>query len=208
MVALDVGGGPGEHAARWAEEIGAQAVVVDPSPDMNRRCRLGFPSLAVVRAEAERLPFGDDVARLAYFHLSIHHTVWRQALAEAARVVEPGGTVAVMTLGPDHHERSMLQRWFPRVSELDMARFPDPVDLVGNLEELGATVEMIRTIQVKRRRTGDWIDAVRARFVSTLQLLTDEELEAGLDRIAMVHPDDDAPLEYEMLWDEITARFP
>ncbi len=205
-MALDVGGGPGEHAALWAGR-GVRAIVVDPSPDMNRRCRRSFPDLPVVRARAERLPFEDGVAKLVYFHLSIHHTAWRLALDEAARVVEPGGMVAVMTLGPDHHAQSMLQRWFPRVAELDVARFPDPVDLAAHLEALGAEVSLVRTTQVKRRRTADWVAAVRDRFVSTLQLLTDDEMKAGLERIAVAHPDDDAPLEYEMLWDEITARF-
>lgn len=205
-MALDIGGGPGEHAATWVAE-GAQAVVVDPSPDMNRLARSVSAGVAVVRAGAEALPFRDGVATLAYFHLSIHHTRWRSALDESVRVVTPGGTVAVMTLGPDHHAGSMLRRWFPRVAELDLATFPDPAAIASHLDDLGGTVSMNRTIQTKRRPVGDSVAAVRARFVSTLQKLTDDEMQAGLARIAAAYPDDDASLEYVMRWDEITARF-
>lgn len=183
------------------------SIVVDPSPDMNRLARSAFPDLPVVCAAAERLPFREGVATLVYFHLSIHHTAWQIALEEAVRVAASGGTVAVMTLGPDHHARSMLQRWFPRVAELDRARFPDPAAIAAHLEELGGEVTVDRTVQTKHRRTGDWVEAVRARFVSTLQQLSDEEMEAGLARIASAHPDEDAALGYVMLWDEIVARF-
>ena len=115
--------------------------------------------------------------------------------------------MAVMTLGPEHHAGSMLQRWFPRVADLDRARFPDPADLVVELQAAGGDVAVARVVQTKRRRTGDWVAAVRARFVSTLQMLDDEEIEAGLATMTAEHSDPDAPLEYPMLWDEITARF-
>jgi ubiquinone/menaquinone biosynthesis C-methylase UbiE len=206
MVALDVGGGPGAHAAQWAS-AGARAIVVDPSSDMNQLALAEHPGLPVVRARAESLPFRTGCAALVYFHLSIHHTSWRVALAEATRVVRPNGTVAVMTLGPAHHDSSMLQRWFPRVAVLDRGRFPDPADLVAELSRAGADVAVERVVQTKRRRTGDWVAAVEARFVSTLQMLDDEEIEMGLAAMAARHPDADAQLAYPMVWEEITARF-
>lgn len=201
-----MGGGPGSHAAEWAT-TGATAVVVDPSPDMNRLAGRRTPGLPVVRARAEALPFRTHCARLVYFHLSIHHTRWREAMTEAARVVAPGGMVAVMTLGPDHHETSLLQRLYPKVAELDRVRFPDPADLGAALRVAGAEVAVERVVQTKRRRTGDLVTAVRGRFVSTLQMLHDAEIEAGLNRLTEAHPDPDAILEYTLLWDEITARF-
>lgn len=205
-VAVDVGGGPGTHAAAWTA-LGALAVVVDPSPDMNRLARDAFPDLSVIRAPAERLPLRDDVATLVYFHLSIHHTRWRDALDEAVRVVAAGGTIEVITLGSAHHRQSMMQRWFPRIPELDEARFPEPDLMAAHLRSLGGAVTTEQTRQTKRRPARDWVAAVRDRFVSTLQLLEDVEIEDGLDRMIEATPDLDADLEYDMIWDRITARF-
>jgi ubiquinone/menaquinone biosynthesis C-methylase UbiE len=205
-VGLDVGGGPGWHAARWMA-MGADAIVVDPSADMNRLAREAFPDLPVVRAGAERLPFRSDSATLIYFHLSIHHTPWRQALVEAQRVVAPGGRVEVITLGPDHHRASMLARWFDRIADLDIARFPAPRAIAADLERLGGVVTMSQTEQVKRRRASEWIEAVRARFISTLQFLDDDEIEEGLARMMAATPDLSADVEYSMIWDRVSARF-
>lgn len=205
-VGLDVGGGPGWHAARW-RTTGAVPIVVDPSADMNRLAREAFPGLPVVRARAERLPFLTDTVTLVYFHLSIHHTRWREALVEARRVVTEGGSIEVITLGPDHHRASMLARWFDRIADLDIARFPEPEAIAVDLERLGGVVSMTQVEQAKRRRASEWIDAVRARFISTLQFLDDEEIEAGLARMMAATPDLSLDVEYTMIWDRISARF-
>ncbi len=102
----------------------------------------------------------------------------------------------------------MLARWFDRIAELDIARFPEPTSLASELERLGAVVTTTRSIQRKARRAAEWIAAVRAGFVSTLQLLDDDEIESGLARMVAATPDLDADVEYLMIWDRISARFP
>lgn len=193
---LDIGGGPGRHAATW-NEPSQHPVVVDPSSGM-----LGSAAqhagLELVRAESRRLPFRSHSCALAYFHLSIHYGDWSAAIDEALRVVEHGGRIEVWTIPPDAMERSSLGRWFPRVVEIDTARFPDPVDIAEYGVSQGGSARISEMSEPIVRTVGDWQNAVRGRFVSTLQLLDDDEIDAGLDRFRSEFPDDDGRYCYEL----------
>jgi SAM-dependent methyltransferase len=201
--ALDVGGGPGTHAAVW-NELGYQAVVVDPGAGMTATSRAA--GVATVRGLGQRLPFRSATFHLAYFHLSIHYGEWRIALDEARRVLCPEGVIRVWTLGPDHHDGSFLARWFPRVPAIDRRRFPDPMGIADHLVISGCRVESGSAEEFLERRAGDWVAAVRAGFVSTLQFLSPAELAAGLDAFQGEHPDPDETLRYRMRWTWVTAR--
>ena len=200
---LDVGGGPGNHAAVWAE-AGMRAIVVDPSLEM-LAVAAGLPGVDAVAGVSQEMPFRDAVFELVVFHLSIHYGDWRMALDEALRVVRPGGCCLVWTHGPAHVESSMLTRWFPTVGDIDARRFPDPEEVAGYLAEHGAIVTHDTEVEQVVRRAGDWERAVRAGFVSTLQLVPASELERGLNDFRAAHPDPDEPVAYRLGFDRIRA---
>jgi ubiquinone/menaquinone biosynthesis C-methylase UbiE len=202
-VLLDVGGGNGGHAAAW-QGSDRYPIVIDPSSAMLERAR-GDHGVAVVRARSQDVPLHDDVASLAYFHLSIHYGDWVTALDEAFRVVAPGGRIEIWTMSHESIQRSSLGRWFPRVVELDSARFPDPELLAAQCSLLGATVTVTTGSEFIVRRAEDWIDAVRGRFVSTLQLLTDSEIDDGLKRFLAEYSNADEPYRYELCLTRIST---
>jgi arsenite methyltransferase len=106
-VALDVGAGPGSITATLAHAAGPDglALGVDVSEPMLARAVRGSagPQVGFLRADAQRLPFRDqsfDVAvSIAVFQLIPDPAA---ALSEIARVLKPGGRLAVMipTLRP------------------------------------------------------------------------------------------------------------
>ncbi|MCH8985916.1 MAG: class I SAM-dependent methyltransferase [Acidobacteria bacterium] len=128
-IALDIGGGRGEHASVWAA-AGVHAVLIDPSSAMLAKAS---PDLHTILAIAQSLPIVDHAVDMVYFHLSIHYGDWKAALAEACRVLRSGGVGHVYTLGNRHHKQSFLNRWFPSVGEIDEQRFPDPADIAAFL---------------------------------------------------------------------------
>lgn len=205
-VAVDVGGGRGDHAAVWAES-GALAVVVDRSPAMIGACRQrGIPALV---GDGRRLPLAGATADLVYFHLSLHYGGWETMLAEAARVARPGGLVMAWTFGREHFRHSLLAGLFPSIVPLDEARFPDPDLLSARLRALGLErVTQVAEIETVKRRVADWVVAVRAGFVSTLQLLEAAEVEAGLERLRREHPDPEEILRYRLWWRGVSGRRP
>lgn len=89
-VVLDVGGGTGRAAAA----IDAPGrVVVDPSRGMLARVR---PPLAAVRGDASALPVADEAVDAVVVVDAFHHLPHqREAVAEALRVLRPGGVLLV-----------------------------------------------------------------------------------------------------------------
>jgi ubiquinone/menaquinone biosynthesis C-methylase UbiE len=201
--ALDIGGGPGMHAGLWAA-AGVSSVVVDPARAMLARA-VENGGVIGVAARAQQLPFRTGSCAVAYFHLSIHYGDWRRSLDEAWRVLAPGGRLVVWTLGEDHHRQAMLIRYFPQLLPIDLQRFPDPDDVVRHLDGLGAEPRTTRQVDHKSMAAGRWEAAVRARFVSTLQHLSDAELEQGLARFGCEHPDPGEELRYRLLFTGISA---
>ena len=202
-VALDIGGGRGRHAAMWIEN-GALPVVVDPARGMARAAASKTGVLPVC-ATAQALPFVSGSVRLSYFHLSIHYGDWRRALDEAMRVSRTGAECWIWTMGAEHHRASFLAKWFPSIGDIDSVRFPDPDDLSDYLAERSRRVETGKETERVVKPAGAWRSAVEAGFVSTLQLISSDELARGLAEFDQAHPDPHEPVEYLLTFDWIRA---
>jgi ubiquinone/menaquinone biosynthesis C-methylase UbiE len=103
---LEIGAGSGAMAAGvLAAHPGASVVATDVDQEMVDRAA---PLLArfdgrgeARRADAAALPFDDGSFDMVLSWLMLHHTVrWEQALAEAVRVLRPGGHVLGYDLLP------------------------------------------------------------------------------------------------------------
>jgi len=100
---LEVGGGPGELAARIRNEVGCDVVMVDISPRMVELARERGVDAQV--GDATRLPFADGafdcvVAAWMLFHLPDVD----RGLDELSRVLAPGGRLVATTNSERHME--------------------------------------------------------------------------------------------------------
>jgi SAM-dependent methyltransferase len=114
---LDVGAGTGANIGLFGPEAG-EVVFAEPDPHMAKRLRRKLAEAAdpseVVQAPAERLPFPDDSFETVVFTLVLCTVPDQEAsLAEAARVLRPGGQLLFL-----EHIRSddpRLARWQDRL---------------------------------------------------------------------------------------------
>ena len=94
---LEIGCGPG-HLAGESATAGARAVGLDVAEAMLARARDNYPALAIQRGSAEELPFPDDRFDAVVGNLVILHLARPEAaVAEAARVLRPGGRLVLTT---------------------------------------------------------------------------------------------------------------
>jgi ubiquinone/menaquinone biosynthesis C-methylase UbiE len=93
---VDVGCGTARAVAELADR-GARAVGVDRDPAMLAAARSRFPGIDVRDADAAGLPFGDGQA-YGYRADKVYHILPdpHAALAEARRVLAPGGRIALL----------------------------------------------------------------------------------------------------------------
>ncbi len=201
---LDVGCGTG-RLARGLAERGARVWGVDPADAMLDRARaVRARNVVFARAAAEALPFPDGSFDRAVLRQVVHLVDRLRAFAEVARVLAARGRVVVATFHPDHFENVWVARVFPRVAELDRARFPTPEELVAELGAAGFAKPTIRRLQQAARLTReDALERLRGRYISTLQLLDDSEYRAGLARAQRELP---AQVAHELDWVVVAAE--
>lgn len=157
---------------------------IDPSEEMLAQARAHADGkVAFKRASAEALPFKDGWFEAAVFRLVVHLLDRPRAFAETRRVLEPGGRVVLATFAPESLDRFWISKVFPAIVEIDRARFPTEAQLAGELADAGfETVRARRLTQTGRLDRGEALERIRGRYISTLQLLGDEELAEGLAR--------------------------
>jgi ubiquinone/menaquinone biosynthesis C-methylase UbiE len=198
---LDIGCGTGRAAEALARR-GARVWGVDRSAAMLAEARRReIPGGGFKRADAERLPFRDGWFDAALMRQVVHHIERAAAFAEARRVLRPGGRLAIATFHPAHFDTIWVARLFPRVAEIDRARFPDEPTLRADLAGAGFGAVVSRRLTERHPLTRDEAVArLRGRFISTLSLLADDELADGIARAGHELPERfEARLEWLVL---------
>ncbi len=180
---LDVGCGTGRLARALAER-GQRVWGVDPSDAMLEQAR-AVPARGVAfrRAVAEALPFRDASFDGAVLRQAVHLVDRPRAFAELARVLRPGGHVVVATFHPEHFDAVWIARLFPRVADIDRARFPGPDEISAELRAAGFGEARVRRLAQDVLLTrAEALERIRGRYISTLHLLEDDEYAEGLAR--------------------------
>ena len=113
---LDIGAGTGANLGLFPKDV--DLVMAEPDPHMLKRLRAKLAESAVevevVEAGAERLPFEDDSFDTAVFTLVLCTVSDPQAaLAEAARILKPGGQLLFVEHVRAEDDRSA--RWQDRL---------------------------------------------------------------------------------------------
>ncbi len=144
-VALDVGSGPGNVTASLARAAGADglALGVDISEPMLARAveAEAGPNVGFLRADAQQLPFRDGVfdavTSLAVLQLIPDPSA---TIAEIARVLKPGGRVAIMV--PTAGRGGEVLKWLPNGG----VHFFTEDELGDAFEELGLVGVRTKTL--------------------------------------------------------------
>jgi len=209
---LELGVGTGRIALPLHRR-GRRIVGVDLSLPMLDRYRakaaaLGLPAPAVLRADATRLPFRDACVD-AVLEVHVLHLVpgWRRALAEARRVLRPGGMVLVGRGGGRDHGDGPGEQVRRRLDELVAAAGGDtrrPVGVgddagkVAALVALGGVLEELEPVVWEEPQTyAQALAMMEGRMFSYQWRLPDAVWEPAVTRlraeVEAAHPDLDTP---------------
>ena len=178
---LDIGCGTG----RFLEQLAriAKAWGVDRSPEMLAVARSRAEGAGLKLGSAEELPFKEAWFERATMWLVAHLLDRPRAFAEALRVLEPGGRFAVATFDPSYFDEFWLNVLFPTMEAADRARFPSNEELEAELRAAGFDdVTMTRLSQHGSLTRDEALERIRGKHISTFDLISDREFDAGLRR--------------------------
>jgi SAM-dependent methyltransferase len=191
---LDVGCGTGRLLVALAER-GARVWGIDPSPEMAEVAR--GRGAAVKVARAEQLPFKGEWFERAVLWLSAHLLDRPCAFTELRRVLAPDGRIVIATFDPSHFERFWLNRLFPSLERIDRERFPAEAELAAELRGAGFEPRVLRLSQQAQTSRDAALERLHGRYISTLQLLSEEEYQSGLERAERELPEE---IKYPLQW--------
>jgi SAM-dependent methyltransferase len=185
----DIGGGTGNYALALKRE-GWQPVVVDRSREM--LARAAAKGLAVVEADARRLPFADGSFDAATLISMLHHVEDRgAALAEARRILRPAGRLVLKGFTGEDAASLWILEYFPSSRPWMAATHPPRAEL---LEELpGARLVQfefkdiqdgsLAALSADPRRVLAAAEAGATSYFERMWRDHPEELRAGLARL-------------------------
>ncbi|MCZ7648779.1 MAG: class I SAM-dependent methyltransferase [Planctomycetota bacterium] len=181
---LELGAGTGNLTGCLERNWPGAILALDRSRGMLSKARPKLSRAALVRADASCPPLGPAQLDAAVGTFFLHHLdeAARRRLFRGLRLaLRPGGGAAFLTTDHAQIRACALARWFPSVARIDCARFPEVGRVLGELRDAGF-VGAGREGVVHERGPGgaEYLEKVRARFISTLDLLEPAEFDAGL----------------------------
>lgn len=186
---LDVGCGTGIYSVALAEALNMDFTGIDISEEMLEQAKNKFPTGKWLLQGIEDADFKEESFDVVLMSFVIHHIDYQDAFLKAYRFLKkPYGKLLIVT---DDHDQFLkgrtYGRYIPRLLEIDLKRFPKVDGLCSYLNEIGFETHIHKTS--REDRISDENDVKRlvergkARYVSTLTFLTDEELHIGLEKM-------------------------
>lgn len=188
LLLLDVGCGTGTYSIALAEVLNIDFTGIDISKEMLEEATKKCPEGKWLHQRIEDADFGDESFDIILISFVIQHLDYKDALSKAYRFLKkPCGKLLIVT---DDHDQFLkgrtFHRYIPRLLEIDLARFPKVDELRSYLKEIGFTTHIHKTRRETRIMEDDvrgLIERGKARYISTLTLITDEELSIGLEKM-------------------------
>ena len=188
---LDLGCGTGRFTRALSEAFGCPAIGVEPSRamlDVAKKQQSNDSSTILWKAgQAEAIPLEAESVDLVFMSQVFHHFAdARKAFEEIARVLPPGGYVAIRNGTLEHNSELLWLKFFPEAQNIEDERTPSAQDLQNFVcNQSPQKFEMIshRVIhQVFAASHAEYYEKISRRGLSALIAISDEAFQRGLEQ--------------------------
>jgi len=182
---IDVGAGTGRFARLFASHFGCRVIAVEPATEMRSQgVARRDPKVMWLSGRAESLPIRRATADLVWLACVVHYLDLDAAGRELARVLRPGGQVLVRSTFPDRFDDLAWMHWFPGARAIDEQRMPTVQALETTWAECGLQLTARKlSLHPVALDLEDLAERLGHRAISTLELLPDNEFEAGMNSL-------------------------
>ncbi|MGD8603623.1 MAG: class I SAM-dependent methyltransferase [Anaerolineales bacterium] len=185
---LEVGCGTGHWLGLAAENVNS-IFGLDLSVGMLRQAQRQKLPLVLIQGRAEELPFAAGILDLVYCVNAIHHfNQPEQFIQESARLLRPGGILAVFGSDPHHPDHQWyVYDYFDGTCQTDLDRFPSQERIHTWMGQCGFEHMQSRPAQwIREEKHGQEVledPFLSKEATSQLTLLSDDAYQTGLARI-------------------------
>ena len=185
---LEVGCGTGFWLNAFSPKVDA-AYGLDFSLGMLKQAKRQPAHLELSRGDAVHLPYRNNLFDLLYCVDAIHHFGKPDMfIAEAFRVLRPGGALAVVGIDPHSGDDTWyVYDYFDEVSETDLRRFPSESVILTWMRAEG--FQHISDVHFGTDVLND--PFLKKNSCSQLALLSDSAYQAGLEKIKVAVVDEE-----------------
>lgn len=179
---LDVGAGTGRFSGLFASRFGCSVIAVEPASAMRSQgIARGDEGVAWLSGRAESLPIRGAAVDVVWLACVVHYLDLAAAGHEFARVLRRGGQLIVRGTFPERFDELEWIRWFPTARMIDEQRMPAVDDLETAWARCGLYLADRRLIQhLAATDLHDLAERLGHRSISTLELISDEDFDAGM----------------------------
>lgn len=187
VTGIDVGCGTGRYSRllRSLLPAGSLLVASDVSAAMLAELRAGNHGhawVAPVRSTAEALPLRTGSVDLVTSFNAVHHFDLGRFLADAVRVLRPGGQLFVYTRTQEQNARTIWGRYFPGFAEHEQRLHSEAALRIAFRQTPGLALVGMRAFRYRRSSTRERLRAqVEAHHYSTFSLYPAAELAAATE---------------------------
>jgi ubiquinone/menaquinone biosynthesis C-methylase UbiE len=183
---LDLGSGAGRWAEFLAERLDCEVVGIEPSRRMREVAAREHAHRRVcyLQGSAQRIPLPDGSCDAAWLSDVAHHIADAGACAhELRRVLRPEGLVLVRGILPKSIARAAFVRFFPTAWPTAKAQAAATAAFLQRLDQGFESVAHETIEQEVAPSLSAYFERIALRAISTLELISDAEFEAGLARM-------------------------
>jgi ubiquinone/menaquinone biosynthesis C-methylase UbiE len=182
---LELGPGTGNETSAMLEAVPSRITGLERSRGMCRQAQAKRLDAQWVQGQVEHLPFADGIFDFAFGAYMLHYLPdLPQVFGECRRVLRSGCIAAFVTVSHDFIRAHPMNRYFPSLALVDLARFPAIDRIEAALLQSGfIDVQAQNTIAAPKVIDAAYADKVAHRFISTYDLLPPEEFEQGLEAL-------------------------
>ena len=186
---LDVGCGTGGYSIPLAKQFAIKLTGIDVSKEMLERAGAKYPDGNWMLGDIESIDFEENSFDAVLMSYVLHHIRdYKRTLKMVYKILKrASGLLFIVTDDHDQFHSSFYHRYMPRIMEIDLNRFPKVNELCNYLRSINFKVRVKKVRREQRISCEEDIEKLieqgKARYFSTLTLLTDKELDEGLKRM-------------------------
>lgn len=188
---LELAAGTGKFT-RSLVSAGLETVATEPLPQMFSELRANLPEVPVVASTAESIPFGSDTFDVVVAAQAFHWFDPKVAHAECARVLRPGGGLALIwNVRDDSYPwiadlKELIDKWDDQIPRHEHRAWDEDAAAHHGFASLGR----IDVVNLQPMDLGRLVErVVSTSFIATLDEETRKQVIEQVESLVNTHPD-------------------